>query len=114
MGTAKTLDDRLDGSDLLARIKDAVSSVDQEAAVILYGSRATGQASPGSDWDILVLSDRQPLRESRQAIRSRLYEIEWATGEVISAVIKSREEWNLPLLNHSPYHRNIEREGIQL
>ena len=59
MGTAKTLDDRLDGSDLLARIKDAVSSVDQEAAVILYGSRATGKAMPGSDWDILVLSDRK-------------------------------------------------------
>lgn len=101
-------------SELLARIKEAVARIDPDAEVILYGSRARGKGGPASDWDILVLSDQEPLRDSRKAIRAQLYEIEWASGEVVSAVIKSRAEWNMPELRYSPYHRNVEREGVRL
>jgi uncharacterized protein len=101
-------------SELLKSIKEAVATVDPQAEVILYGSQARGDGVSGSDWDILVLGDQEPDLECRQAIRAQLYEIEWTTGEVISAVIKSRREWNLPELNHSPFHRNVKREGVRL
>lgn len=100
--------------EMLARIKKAVADIDPEAEVVLYGSRARGTAPADSDWDILVLTDREPLRECRHTVRSRLYEIEWETGEVISAVVRSRSEWDLPALRRSPYHQNIDREGIRL
>jgi predicted nucleotidyltransferase len=101
-------------SEMLARIKEAVAGIDPDAEVILYGSQARGSSTPDSDWDVLVLTDLAPLREYRKAIRARLYEIEWDCGEVVSTVVRSREEWNLPELRHSPYHRNVEREGVRL
>jgi len=82
--------------------------------VVLYGSRARGTASAEADWDFLILTDKCADRGIRQSIRTKLYEIEWATGEVVSVVIKSREEWNRPILQDSPFHRNVEREGIHL
>lgn len=99
---------------MLKRVKAALGEIDPTAEVILYGSRARGTATPEADWDFLILTDKSPDRMARQAIRTRLYEIEWATGDVISVVIKSRKEWNRPVLQDSPFHKNVEREGIHL
>jgi predicted nucleotidyltransferase len=41
----------------LYRIREAIHDVEPSARVILYGSRARGDAQPESDWDILVLLD---------------------------------------------------------
>jgi predicted nucleotidyltransferase len=38
--------------DLLVRARDAVRAVEPNAVVILYGSRARGDAAPDSDWDL--------------------------------------------------------------
>ncbi|KAF0216857.1 MAG: UTPGlnB (protein PII) [Geobacteraceae bacterium] len=99
---------------MLKRVKTALSEIDSSAEVVLYGSRARGTASTEADWDFLILTDKGADRGIKQAIRTKLYEIEWATGEVVSVVIKSREEWNRPILQDSPFHRNVEREGIHL
>lgn len=45
-------------------------------------------------------------------IRHELYEIEWETGEIISSIIKSREDWNSNRYKVVPLHANIEHEGI--
>lgn len=104
----------MSGNKILERVKQAVSEVDPYADVILYGSRARGTDVAASDWDILILTSTRPHPDVKKAIRRRLYEIEWDTGEVISPVIRGREEWNQPLFVHTPFHCNIEREGIRL
>lgn len=98
---------------LLQRIKEAVAALQPEAEVILYGSRARGTSSPGSDWDLLVLVPRDS-RSVREVLRRRLYEIEWASGEVISVVVREKVAWNNPRLEKSPFHRNVDNEGIRL
>lgn len=98
---------------LLHKIKEAVADIQPEAEVILYGSRARGAATAGSDWDLLILVPRDS-RAVRQTVRRRLYEIEWASGEVISVVIREKDAWNHPRLETSPFHRNVETEGIRL
>ena len=98
---------------LLRKIKEAVSDLQPEAEVILYGSRARGTSTAGSDWDLLLLVPRDS-RPMREIIRRRIYEIEWSCGEVFSVVIRQKDAWNNPRVAKSPFHRNVENEGIRL
>lgn len=107
-------DGGMDQAELLRRVKQAVREAEPEAKVVLYGSRARQDAGPESDWDFLILVDG-PVDDARaDAVRHRLYEIEWESGEVLCAVVRSRLEWNSPLYRAMPFHQNVESEGVLL
>lgn len=100
--------------ELLQCVKRIVQEAEPGAEIILYGSRARQEAGSESDWDFLVLVDG-PVSEARaDAIRHRLYEIEWETGEVLSAVVRSRQEWRSPRYRAMPFWQNVQREGVTL
>lgn len=40
--------------------------------VLLFGSRAKGEAQPDSDWDFLVIVDRKPERSLRLHLETRI------------------------------------------
>ena len=40
--------------------------------ILLFGSRARGEARPDSDWDFFVITDLEPSREEKQAIVTKL------------------------------------------
>jgi len=40
--------------------------------ILLFGSRARGEARPDSDWDFFVITDREPSREEKQEIATKL------------------------------------------
>lgn len=104
----------MDRDALLKQVKDAVLRIEPRAAVILYGSRARGDSGAGSDWDFLVLVDGPVSDDRTDKIRHRLYEIEWETGQVLSSIVRSREQWTSQPLSDTPFHRNVELEGIVL
>lgn len=100
--------------ELLRLVKQTVHEVEPGAEIILYGSRARQEAGSESDWDFLVLVDG-PMSEARaDAVRHRLYEIEWESGEVLCAVVRSRQEWHSPRYRAMPFRQNVEREGVTL
>ncbi len=99
---------------LLEQVKRTVLEIEPDADVIIYGSRAHREAGPESDWDFLVLLDGSVDQERIDAIRHRLYNVEWECGEVISCIVRSRKEWDSPLYKAMPFHENVEREGIVL
>jgi len=96
------------------RIRQAVHTVEPDAQIILYGSRARGNAGPESDWDLLVLVDGPVNGDRKSAIRHRLYEVEWDFDEVLTSIIFSREDWNSPLYRAMPFHQNVDRDGVSL
>ncbi len=101
-------------NELIRQIRLAVHEVEPGAEIILYGSRSRGDALLESDWDFLILVDG-PLDDKRtDRVRHRLYEVEWETGEVISSIVRDREEWNSDLFQAMPFNQRIRQEGIRL
>lgn len=99
---------------LLARIRATIDLIEPDARVILFGSRARGDARPDSDWDLLVLLDG-PVTESRKRrIRDHLYDLELATNTVISAIVRTKEEWASPRFRQTPLHAEVDRDGIDV
>ena len=104
----------MDRSILMKAIKNAISKVAPEADIILYGSRAREDAGPESDWDLLVLVDGPVDDNLTDAIRHRLYEIEWDTGEVISCIVRNRTQWHRSPYSTTPFYQTVSQEGIPL
>ena len=99
---------------LLIRCRNAIREADPSAEIILYGSRARGDAGPESDFDLLVLTDGKVTLEREDTVRRQLFPIELDTGAVITVIMLSREEWNLPLYQAMPFCQNILKEGVVL
>ena len=100
--------------ELLEQVKRAVSEMEPDAEIILYGSRAREDSRVQSDWDFLVLLDGPVNDERTDKIRHRLYEIEWENDEVLCCIVRNRQEWNSPLWKNMPFRQNVECEGIVL
>lgn len=95
-------------------IKEKIKQKDAFADIILFGSHARGQAHKDSDWDILILINREDdNRIFEKELRSEIFDIELETGEAISTFVFSKEEWEK---KHyiTPLYQNIKNEGIYL
>ncbi len=98
--------------DIKEAVKRIVQQYDSEAEIILYGSRARGDATAESDWDFLILLSNSMTRAEERAMCRALYEIEWDHGEVIVPIIHTRAEWEEPRRRATPFNQVVGREGI--
>jgi predicted nucleotidyltransferase len=81
--------------------------------LVLFGSRARGDAAPDSDMDILVIIDT-PAEDIEEYISSCAWEAGFEYGMVIVAVVYSKQEWESGIHRVSLLARAIEMEGIPL
>jgi uncharacterized protein len=98
--------------ELLEQVKQTVHEIEPDAEIILYGSRARGDAHSESDWDFLILLDGMVDDARTDSIRHRLYDIEWDCGEVLSSIVRSRQEWDTPLHRMTPFSKVVREQGI--
>lgn len=99
---------------LVDRLRDAVRELEPEARLILYGSRARGDAHRDSDWDLLILLEGPSDEARQQALRQRLLDVALDTGAVVSPITMSSDEWDSPVCRVSPFRANVEDDGIDL
>jgi uncharacterized protein len=91
-----------------------IKELDSHAEVILYGSRARGQSKKDSDWDILVLLDREDVTlKTEQKFRHHLFEIELEIGEPISVFVRSKTIWESKY-KITPLYKSIKAEGVKV
>ncbi len=100
-------------ADLLQRCKQAIHAVVPDADVILYGSRARGDAQDDSDYDLLVLVDRPADVALHERLISEIFPLE-EDGAVLTLNIHNRDLWNSRLYRAMPFHENVDREGVLL
>ena len=95
------------------RIRTEIKSIDPKAKVILFGSRARGDARHDSDWDILILIKDTVTPEKESTFRYKLFDLELETGEVFSTFVYNTDTWNK---KHkvTPFYKSIKQEGILL
>ena len=101
-------------TNILNQIKRIVKDKEPSAKIYLYGSRSRGTAKDNSDWDLLILLNKDDIsNEVEREITYPLYDLEFETGEVISPMIYSEKEWNSKY-KVTPFYQNVMREGILL
>ena len=90
-------------SDLKAQLKQ----------VIIYGSRAKGDASEDSDLDVIALvENKTPVIDS--ALNDLIYQIMWDHdfSPIISLKVFGESEFHDALKRGFSYYRNVQQEGI--
>jgi len=98
---------------ILSKIKTVVHSIEPEAQIILFGSRARGEARNDSDWDILILSKKESDLYVEQKFRHALFDIELEYSISISVFVKNQPEWESKY-SVTPLFQNISKEGIRV
>ncbi|MBN1769514.1 MAG: nucleotidyltransferase domain-containing protein [Prolixibacteraceae bacterium] len=95
----------------MKQIKRIIKEKEPTAKIYLYGSRSKGMAKDDSDWDLLILLNKDKIsEETERKITYPLYDLEFDTGEVISPMIYSQKEWNTKY-KVTPFYKNVMSEG---
>ncbi len=79
---------------VLSEIKSQVHQVLPDAKVLLFGSRARGEATEESDWDILVLTKEKHSKATKRLIHNKLFPISVESAAFINLLLVQEDEWN--------------------
>jgi predicted nucleotidyltransferase len=85
---------------------------DNLSRVILYGSKARGDATEDSDIDILVvLKNIQNFSSERKKVKEISWRLSYKYELLLTVIIRSEQEY---MQKDTPLLMNIEKEGVAL
>jgi len=97
---------------ILNEIIKAVATVDPQAEVYLFGSRARGDYRKDSDWDIFILTPNDINEKDKDKYYDILNDVEIENDMAIGCVVRSKANWEK--FQAIPLYQNIRNEGVRL
>lgn len=100
--------------DIINSIKEIAGKVmPLNSEVMLYGSRARNEARNDSDWDLLILLDKDKIEQSDyDDIAYSFTYLGWQLGQTIIPVMYTKKQWQA--LSFMPFYKNVEKDKISL
>ena len=98
---------------IVGEIKKLKRQVLPDSQLILFGSRARNEATADSDWDMLIIMDKDKITSSDfEAYAYPFVELGWRLGEYFSMKMYTLSEW----MGHrsTPFFKNVLTDGIEL
>ena len=104
---------QIDKNQLFSEIQTLKRQILPNERVILFGSQARGDAHEDSDWDLLVLLDKEKkIFEDEDIYGYPFAEMGLKYKTYVSVKIYTVEEWEKR--KPTPFYKNIEQEGIEI
>ena len=99
--------------EVIQKIQDVAKvALPQNSTLLLYGSRARGDARQDSDRDLLILLEKPNLTFRDYDLSLPFRELGWSINEEINTQVYSKKEWDANVF--TPFYKNVEREKIIL
>lgn len=94
--------------------QDIITLLPSGTSVLLFGSRARGTHRPDSDWDLLVLLNREGRStwEDYDNVGYPLNMLFWNLGQDVNTIIQTKDEWNQK--HFTPFYKNVMEDAILL
>ena len=103
----------MDRKQVIKDIQQVASRVLPKGATLyLYGSRARGDNHEESDWDLLILLDKQSLEAADYGYAYPFRELGWEIGEELNPSLYTKKQWKS--WTYLPYYKNVEQDKIVL
>ena len=100
--------------EVLLRLKQSIESRVRLSKMILFGSRARGDAAPDSDMDVLVILDGPVSKQSRRIVSDNAWEVGFEADIVVVPIVVSRERWENGPEQVSLLARAVREEGVSI
>lgn len=88
------------------------SILPKDASLWLYGSQARGEATKDSDWDLLILLNKDKRELSDNIYAEQLSDYGFDHNQYVSPQIYTRKEW--AAMYFMPFVKNVEHDKIVL
>ena len=83
------------------------------STVLLFGSQARGDARPGSDWDVLVLLDKDKITfQDEDEIAYPIHTVGWDYNEMINPILYTFRDWQDNRI--AVFRQNVLEDAIPL
>lgn len=92
-------------------ISARVHQTEPDAKVLLFGSRARGEARPDSDWDVMVLLNDNSKTNRWDAVKQLFY-LSLDIEQDINPIVYTKSEWNKR--SFTPFYKNVMKDGIEI